>query len=468
MGSGFQLNTEGTVLHTKGENLASQEVRSRAAEGLSGGEREALEHLLGSRAIARAPRLRSVLKFLIESMLNGQSESINEQSIGEAVFGRPPGYNPADDNIVRVTIRHLRERIEEFYRTEGKDEMYAFDIPKGKYVPSLVRRTIDSAVPVAIQDNHASVDIQASPEITSAVSEGPPLPKRSPFRMLIAPGLITAFFLGNVILGTLLYLTSAHETAPTSRGILRVLLLDGDRTTVVVTDSNLQAYRDIFKKQITLESYLHYSYVQPQIPSNDPILEGAWRYVNGGAATTLTSAVIAAEIQAAAAPQQVAIKHPHDLSLRDLQHDNFILLGGPWIDPWGQLFENKLSFRVVPNENDPAGSEILNLQPSAGEPKIFRPYREGSLSVNYIRIAVLRNLTDSGYIILLGATSDDALQAGGQFLMAKDSLKDLLQFLKMGSMQRLPSFEVVLKVQGLQNVPDNIQIVTAREVHATF
>lgn len=70
--------------------------------------RECLERLLQSPEILRAPRIKSVLSFIIDRMLAGRNDDINEDIIGQLVFGKPEGYNRGDDNIVRVTMRHLR------------------------------------------------------------------------------------------------------------------------------------------------------------------------------------------------------------------------------------------------------------------------------------------------------------------------------------------------------------------------
>lgn len=97
-----------------------------------------LQRLLASETFSRAPRLRAVLKFFIDSLLEGRAEEIHEQSIGQAVFGRPTGYSQGDDNIVRVNVRLLRVRLEEYYRAEGQNEPWQIAIPKGRYVPELV------------------------------------------------------------------------------------------------------------------------------------------------------------------------------------------------------------------------------------------------------------------------------------------------------------------------------------------
>jgi hypothetical protein len=53
-----------------------------------------------------------------------------------AVFGRKADYSPGEDNIVRVEVRQLRKRLEEYFATQGKDEPVVILIPKGAYVPA--------------------------------------------------------------------------------------------------------------------------------------------------------------------------------------------------------------------------------------------------------------------------------------------------------------------------------------------
>ena len=103
-------------------------------------ERQALARLLVSETFSHTPRLRALLSFMIEAYLDGRADDMSEQAIGQAVFKRSAGYSAGDDNIVRVTVRHLRSRLAEFYSGEGRGEEHIFVIPKGKYVPGLVLR----------------------------------------------------------------------------------------------------------------------------------------------------------------------------------------------------------------------------------------------------------------------------------------------------------------------------------------
>lgn len=118
--------------------------------------------LLASDTFSRAPRLRAVLKFFIDSLLEGTGEEIHEQSIAKAVFGRPAGYSQSDDNIVRVNVRLLRVRLEEYYRAEGWNETWQIAIPKGRYVPEIVNKPPRTA-PSAADEQHLHAEIVPPP-----------------------------------------------------------------------------------------------------------------------------------------------------------------------------------------------------------------------------------------------------------------------------------------------------------------
>ncbi|MFN7918950.1 MAG: hypothetical protein U0Q16_02570 [Bryobacteraceae bacterium] len=81
-----------------------------------------------------------LLRFLVEQELNGQGHSLKEAVLGTEVFGRPPGYNPKLDPVVRVEVRRLRLKLHEYYAQAdaagSKDGGgVRFEIPKGTYRP---------------------------------------------------------------------------------------------------------------------------------------------------------------------------------------------------------------------------------------------------------------------------------------------------------------------------------------------
>lgn len=429
-----------------------------------------MRKLLTSSAFATAPRLRSVLAYLLTTLDDGTVDQVTEQSIGQAVFGRPAGYNASEDNIVRVTIRHLRTRLDEYYRSEGKDDPYILIIPKGKYIPSFVPR--EPAQPKTSSEAQllSGEPFVSSPEAVVVVDRSTFMPADLAARpvsggwsrwawLFICVAVLLGFVAGFAVRATL------HRPDAVSSGVLGLLCHPGDDVLVVVVDSNLQAYRQIFGKQVSLDDYIHREYAKGPIDSTDPRIANAQRFSTGANETNVSSAIIAAAVRQALEGRHIIIKQPHDVSMREFQNqENVILLGGPWINPWGQLFENRLNFRLLPLQSEPSSSQIHNYSPRAGEPADYVPHMDGNLNVNYVRIAILPNFEKAGRVILIGATSAEALEAGGTFVLSKDALPELLKVFHVRDFTDLPPLEFVLEVRGLNSVPGSRCIVAERTV----
>jgi len=91
--------------------------------------------IAASRSFQKSSFLINFLLYVCEQELCGRGHELNEHQIGVKALGRPANYNPGDDNIVRNYARLLRKRLEEYFKTEGKDEILRVDIPRGHYVP---------------------------------------------------------------------------------------------------------------------------------------------------------------------------------------------------------------------------------------------------------------------------------------------------------------------------------------------
>ena len=101
--------------------------------------REALHQLVRSKALTGSEKLISFLTFIVETTIHGEGAQLKETVIGNAVFGRPPDYDPKADTIVRSQAWRLRTKLNEYYRTEGTAAKVTILLRKGSYVPSFVR-----------------------------------------------------------------------------------------------------------------------------------------------------------------------------------------------------------------------------------------------------------------------------------------------------------------------------------------
>lgn len=107
--------------------------------------RSQLDRILCSRAFLQSHRIRRFLQFVVEESLLGQPHRLKEYLIGLEVFERRDAFDPRVDSIVRVEARRLRSKLEEYYRTDGRDDSVRIVLRKGSYVPFFEYRTIGAA-----------------------------------------------------------------------------------------------------------------------------------------------------------------------------------------------------------------------------------------------------------------------------------------------------------------------------------
>jgi len=99
-----------------------------------------IRRVLTSCTFEKSPKLRAFLLYVCRCALDNEPAAATEQQIGIHVFGRPPGYNPNEDNIVRSQARLLRLKLEHHFAHEGSHEPVVITIPKGRYLPAFEKR----------------------------------------------------------------------------------------------------------------------------------------------------------------------------------------------------------------------------------------------------------------------------------------------------------------------------------------
>jgi hypothetical protein len=48
-------------------------------------------------------------------------------------FGKPPSYDPRQESVVRMQVARLRQKLTDYYRTEGVEDPILLDLPKGGF-----------------------------------------------------------------------------------------------------------------------------------------------------------------------------------------------------------------------------------------------------------------------------------------------------------------------------------------------
>src|SRR6266568_5595171 len=109
-----------------------------------------VERILHSDTFRNSDVLRRLFRFLANRSLSGEADQLKEYIIGIDALGKPSSYDPRQDSVVRIQVGRLRQKLADYYRTEGMDDPIVVDVPKGRFKLSVERRPEPAAVAQAV------------------------------------------------------------------------------------------------------------------------------------------------------------------------------------------------------------------------------------------------------------------------------------------------------------------------------
>ena len=120
--------------------------------------REQLVCILNSGPFHQSQRRQRFLEYLVNETLAGRGERLKAYNVALAVFDRPETFDPVTDPLVRIEAARLREKLREYYETDGQNDPIRIDLPKGTYTPQIefrnaVRRGPSTLRPIATTED---------------------------------------------------------------------------------------------------------------------------------------------------------------------------------------------------------------------------------------------------------------------------------------------------------------------------
>jgi hypothetical protein len=109
--------------------------------------REQAASIVRSGALGRSRSYARLLEFLVECAHSGRTPK--ELEIAMEVFGRGADFDPSQDSMVRVYAHNLRQKLEHYYATAGRNEPRQLLLARGEYRISLAE-TDELAEAVAV------------------------------------------------------------------------------------------------------------------------------------------------------------------------------------------------------------------------------------------------------------------------------------------------------------------------------
>jgi hypothetical protein len=127
-----------------------------AAQIVDVAARAQIERLVRSEALRNSDTLQRLLRYLGEKSLVAGGEPLKEYAIGIDVFGKKSEYDPRQDSGVRIHVGRLRQKLAEYYATEGLNDQVVISLPKGHFKLHFEERSEHvapiSAIPAAEAD----------------------------------------------------------------------------------------------------------------------------------------------------------------------------------------------------------------------------------------------------------------------------------------------------------------------------
>jgi hypothetical protein len=141
-----------------------------------------IQRIVSSKAFKTSEVHRNLFNYLAEKSLGGEAHNLKEYTVGLDVFGKPASYDPRQESVVRMHVGRLRQKLAEYYRTEGLDDSVIVDLPKGGFA-------------LTFEPRPAPLVVQQPVEPVAAAAPPLPEPRRFSAREV---GLAAAFLIALV------------------------------------------------------------------------------------------------------------------------------------------------------------------------------------------------------------------------------------------------------------------------------
>jgi hypothetical protein len=416
-----------------------------------------LNGVLEGEAFKGSHRSAKFLKYIVSRAVAGDFDSLKERAIGIEVFGRPPGYDTGTDAIVRVTASDVRKRLSQHYGRPGIASEYRIGLPAGCYIPQITREPH----PQSEQQLLPTVSVQIQKQVPVAGSDAHSTSKRKVelFRLaLVVLLILTLNLMAFVVVWNRLHKPEQIAVLPWS-----AIFGSARMTQIITSDPNIAEIQGFTGGQISLSDYANHHYIP------DPgRLTPEQRYfcdviLRGDKASVVDMPIVMAVGQLAqATSSKIAAHGARNIQFSDMQTDaNYILLGSPRSNPWSNLYNDRLNFRF---EYDlKTGKEVIhNVSPRPGELPLYVETAPGwATGQSYAIVAFLKNLDQSGQVLLLAGQTAEGTEAAGK-LVSDLSLLDTT--LKKCGIRPSGSqhFEMLLRLSTLAGSPSNVDAVSCR------
>jgi hypothetical protein len=388
-----------------------------------------VERVMESNQFKASVRLREFLRYIADCAVKGTPEAATEQQIGVNVFKRPAGYNSSEDSIVRTHARLLRQKLAEYFSTDGASEPTIIEVPKGHYLP-IFRPRISEPLP-------APFPIAQKAEPAPPVPEAPERNWWNSKRIAIALGSLCLLFL----VGYAFLTARAWPKAPVEKSSIEIFwgpFLSGDPPLVIYSNTRFLG-----------DSRTGMRYVPAgQSPNAEEVVD---HYTGIGELASVYELTRLFDSHQAS----FVLKRSLLVTWDEAKVRNLVFIGSPAENP---------SLNAVPPMTDfvltttTGYSGFANRHPHAGELEVYsRP--EHPLTMDYAVIALVPGVESGKRTLIFSGLTTLGTQAAVEYVCRKESVAELMKKTSLPSGEVKP-FEALLSVTLQGGVPLQSKLVS--------
>lgn len=444
-----------------------------------------VQRILESKTFCNSHTLSQLLRFIVAKAQAPDAERLKEYTVGVEAFGRPQDFDPKIDPIVRVQTHRLRQKLKEYYESDGQNDPIRIEIPKGSYLP------VFENVPPR---GHAA-DRHPLPEIAEGGSIGHPagvpgeaadapqpgskpgsLRRLASLRNAAILCVSIAIFLIGLFVGGRWPPSGARNANSRFNPSLRFNsttdpvkafwtdLIGHDPTPIIGCSDAvflLDSHNDLFWFPHG-SSEFRGAPVDPALAQKfaaNPALvskAGQLYYENGYTGTGDLIAVATLANLFGRMGLQPIIEPSSELTPADFERHNVILIGASFQSFTESLF-NTLGDFTFENPNPLQGNwsgVIVNSNPRPGEKTVYRTERDPVtkvLTTDHALITVQPGITPGRYILNFGGLDTMGTEGAVMFATSKPGVQELLKALDAQNIHGvdggLPLFQGLLSVR---------------------
>ncbi len=398
--------------------------------------REEAARVLSSSQFRNSGHVRKLFAYLIEARIDRTAESLKEYAVGVAAFDRRQDYDPQADSTVRAAAAKLRERLDHYYLTEGKDNPVRISLPRGGFVLEVTDQTPTNAVSTSYERRRGKFWLVAGVALFAGLLIGALSVRQwdlsRPSRDPVAPFWSRYWRSPQPVL---IYLGEPQFYQYEHNGFAGWI---HEPSWSILKDSELRTR--LSEISVALGSELH------QNPN----------FVGGGdaRAIALVSNLLGRR------SQEIEFRPTSAWNWADYRHRSIFVISSPGSTEFLQKLPLEQPFAVEQ-------TQIVNRKPRKDEARVY-PFENTAIEAaksgkrdGYALISHYRTGDSNTYLTILGSGSTWGRWAAARLLTEERLFGKLTKSFSMGG--QLPSsFQAVIRVTIRDGVPVDVSVVTGR------